>query len=213
MIIYAIYIISTDGRPFFIDRYTKDVNLPEDILLCGLLGTIQLLAGELTNEPGSAEMFQLRDFVFHMQLFGDQFQVVIACSDDQRPTELLENIGYRFIKRYESKIETWNGDQSLFVGFEDTIIELLRGKYKVDISRSLDPKKRLDIMNILGFSKAVQDTALIVIMLEHATIDEMRKFLNRRRKTIENHLIELQEHGYVGVELLGEEMYYYVISN
>ncbi|MFV2013809.1 MAG: hypothetical protein ACC656_00130 [Candidatus Heimdallarchaeota archaeon] len=213
MIIYAVYIISTDGRPMFIERFTKDTNLPDDILLCGLLGTIQLLAEELTSEPGTAEMFQLRGFVFHMQLFGNRFQIVITSSEDQRPVELLETIGYRFIKKYDEKIEKWNGDQTTFRGFSDTIIEVIRGKYKIDMSRSLDPKKRLDTMSILSLPKSVQDTALIVVMLEHATIDEMQKFLSKKAEQIEKHLTELQENGYVGVELLGDEVYYYIINN
>ncbi|MHA2098479.1 MAG: hypothetical protein ACW99A_07315 [Candidatus Kariarchaeaceae archaeon] len=213
MLIYAVYFISTDGRPMLIERFTKDENLPDDILLCGLLGTVQLLAEELTNEPGSAEKFQLKGFVFHLQQFSDKFQVVITSNEDERPAELLDTLGYRFIKKFSDEIENWKGDQSRFLEFGETIIELLRGKYKVDISRSLDPKKRLDTMSILNLPKAVQDTALIVVMLEHATIDEMEKFLNKKSKIIEKHLTELQQMGYIGVELLEDQVYYYVIPD
>ena len=81
------------------------------------------------------------------------------------------------------------------------------------MSRSLDPKKRLDTMSILALPKVLQDTALIVVMLEHATISEMEKFLNKKPNVIEKHLKTLQEDGYIGVELMDDEVYYYIISN
>ncbi len=213
MLVYAVYIISTDGRPLLIERFTKDEDLPSDVLLCGLLATIQLLAEELTNEPGSAEKFQLKGYVFHLKLFSDKFQVVIASNFDETPEDLLENIGYRFFKKYSQEIEDWKGDQDVFLEFGDTIVELLKGKYKIDISRSLDPKKRLDTMSILALPKILQDTALIVLMLEHATILEMEKFLDKKPKTIEKHLKSLQQEGYIGVESMNDEVYYYIISD
>lgn len=213
MLVFAVYIISTDGRPLLIERFTKDEEMPSDVLLCGLLATIQLLSEELTGEPGSAEKFQLKGYIFHLKSFSNKFQVVVASNFDESPDDLLENLGLRFYKKYSQELENWKGDQTKFSDFGGTIIEQLKGKYKIDISRSLDPKKRLDTMNILSLPKSIQDTALIVVMLEHATVSEMEKFLKKKPAQIEKHLKALQQDGYIGVELMEDEIYYYIISN
>lgn len=212
MVLYAVYLITNDGREMMSEIFQSPKNIPNNAILSALLTAFQAMSEDLTKKPGAAEQLNLSGLNYHIQFFGN-FQVVLVTDRDSRPSKVLSTLGWRFFKNYAEVLTTWTGNQSLFDNFRSDIREVVMKHLDVDMTSSLDPTKILDTATIFDMDSNLRPTALAILTLEKASLIEILDEVNIEEELLLTHLEELKEQGYVGVKErvgTGEEMYFTV---
>lgn len=208
MVLYAVYLITNDGREMMSEIFQSPKNIPNNTILSALLTAFQAMSEDLTKSPGSAEQLNLSGLNYHIQFFGN-FQVVLVTDHESRPAKVLSTIGWRFFKNYAEVLNDWKGNQTLFNNFRNDIHEVVKKHLDVDISSSLDPTKILDTATIFNMDPKLRDTALAILTLEQATIAEILDELSMEKEILITHLSELQEQGFIGIkDRKGEDLYF-----
>ena len=145
---------------------------------------------------------------YHIQFFSN-FQVVLVTDHESRPAKVLSTIGWRFFKNYAEVLNNWTGNQNLFNDFREDIHQVVKKHLDVDISSSLDPTKILDTATIFNMETKLRNTALAILTLEQATVAEILDELTLEKDKLLEHLVELQELGFIGIkDHEGEDMYF-----
>jgi len=208
LIVYAVYIITNDGRPLVSEYFQSHANLPNDINLSALLASVQMFSEDITSTKGAAEKFQLRGMTYHLKKFGD-FQIVMVTDGDSSPAKLINNLGWRFMQQYVDEIEDWNGNTGIFLDFHPFIREVVGRESTIDIAGTLDPTKKLTTAVIFKLPKDVQNTALAIVSLESATANQIAEEIDDTLENVKSYLAVLQEEGYLGLkDESGEKVYF-----
>ncbi len=211
MILYAVYIITRDGREIISEIFQTPENVPNAAILSGLLSAFQYMAEDLTRSKSGAEKLNLSGLVYHLRNFGD-FQVVIVTDVDNAPARILDTLGWRFLQSHGERLINWTGNQTLFEPFRETINSVVMRHSSVDITRSLDPTKTLDTAAIFSLPKDIQPIAKALTMLEFATIEELLEEVEIPERDLKTSLADLQKEGYIGVrEKEGKSQYFATI--
>lgn len=211
MILYAVYIITKDGREIMSQIYQSPENVPEAAILGGLLSAFQYMSEDLAKNRGGAEKLNLSGIVYHLRSFGD-FQVVIVTDVDNAPAKILDTLGWRFLQNHGERLINWTGNQTLFEPFREIINSVVMRHSSVDITSSLDPTKTLDTASIFLLPKDVQPVAKALTMLEFATIEELMEEVESPSELVLEKLEILQKNGYVGLrEKEGKRQYFATI--
>ncbi|MHA2031225.1 MAG: hypothetical protein ACW99A_04940 [Candidatus Kariarchaeaceae archaeon] len=210
MVLYAVYLITNDGREMMSEIFQSPKNIPNNAILSALLTAFQAMSEDLTKKPGSAEQLNLRGLNYHIQFFGN-FQVVLVTDGESRPAKVLTTLGWRFYKHYAEVLNAWTGNQKLFENFRDDIHEVVKKHLEVDMSGSLDPTKILDTATIFEMDPNLRPTALALLTLEKATMAEIMDEVDIEVNLLQEHLEELKDQGYIGVrDKEGEDLYFTV---
>lgn len=195
LILYAVYVITIDGREIISEIYQAPENIPNQAILSGLLTAFQYMSEDLTQQKGAAEKLNLSGLIYHLRNYGD-FMVVIVTNADNAPAKILDNIGWRFLQDYGEELDQWKGNQTIFEDFRDIIHNIVH-KY-IDSSRTVDPNKKLDTATIFTLPKEIQSTALAIATLEKATISEVAEEIQGDPSKVEENLLILHKDGYIG---------------
>ncbi|MHA2092620.1 MAG: hypothetical protein ACW98K_17375 [Candidatus Kariarchaeaceae archaeon] len=196
MILYAVYVITNDGREILSEIFQSPENVPNQSILSGLLSAFQSMSDEITKKEGSAEKLSLSGLIYHIRNYGD-FMVVIVTDADSAPAKILDSIGWRFMRQFGEELDRWTGNQTMFEGFRGTISEIV--SKHIDEMRAVDPNKRLDTTAIFELPKELQSTALVIASLEKATSQEIADEVSHDVETVEKYLDLLHMEGYIGV--------------
>ncbi|MFV2014872.1 MAG: hypothetical protein ACC656_05570, partial [Candidatus Heimdallarchaeota archaeon] len=186
MVLYAVYLITNDGREMMSEIFQSPNNIPNNAILSALLTAFQAMSEDLTKKPGSAEQLNLRGLNYHIQFFGN-FQVVLVTDGDSRPSKVLSTLGWRFFKHYAEVLSTWTGNQTLFEDFRNDIHEVVMKHLDVDMTSSLDPTKILDTATIFDMDPNLRPTALAILTLEKATVPEILDEVNIGEEVLKEH--------------------------
>ncbi len=200
MIIYAIYIIKSDGRPLLCEYYQSSKDLPNERLLGGLVIALKGFSSEVLNNDINSIVVE--NLIYHFRSFGS-YNVVLVSDLDFDPSFILEEIGYRFIKTYGELIQVKDVRLDKLLPFKETIKEIFKA-HSYDESKSINPTKILNTADIFNLPTDLQKVALTLLSLGESTIDVLSDECEQDLTSLIPKLKRLQNLGYIG-QLTREE--------
>jgi len=207
MIIYAVYIITTDGRTLLAETFHE--NIPNDILLGGLLTALQNMATEITKSKSEMKTIEIEGLCYHIRSFG-LIRIVLVTNLPRSPEDFLQKLGLRFIKQYGETLIDWDSNLNVFLPFKDTIKEIMKIGTTIDGSKSIIPSKKLSPTEIFSLPHQLQATALAIVSLERGTIQEIANETEEESlQIIKGNLSSLLEKGFIGKTKANEEEIYF----
>ena len=213
MLVYSTFLISLDGRPMVHATFQREDTVPNVVLLAGMLASIQYLSEELSGVRGAAEQFTMRGITYHMKTF-EQFIVVVVTNSRYDFTNLASDIGWSFLSQFGEQIDQWDSTEEYFLPFVASIQRIVKKSGYVDITRSVDPTKRLDTVTIFDLPPSLQQAAMALVTLVKASLEEISEYLEIDEDLITGTLNFLQSEGYVGIiEEKDGQLKYYVITD
>ncbi len=196
MIAYAVYVITDDGRTVLAETFHE--NVPNDILLGGLVTALQAMATEMTKSKSEMKTIEIEGLCYHIRSFG-LIRIVLVTNLPRTPDDILQALGLRFMKQYGEALLDWDSNLNAFLPFKATIQEIMEQRTTVDSSRSIIPSKKLSPSEIFNLPHHLQATALAIIALERATIQEIAQEIEEKSLQLaENNLSSLLDLGFIG---------------
>ena len=206
MIVYAVYIITTDGRTIVAETFHE--NIPNDILLGGLLTALQNMATEITKSKSEMKTIEIEGLCYHIRSFG-LIRIVLVTNLPRSPDDFLQTLGLRFMKQYGETLIDWDSNLDTFMPFKDTIKEIIEHGTTTDGSKSIIPSKKLSPSEIFSLPHHLQATALTIISLERGTIQEIADETDESVQSAESNLSSLLDLGFIGKTKTNEiEIYF-----
>lgn len=204
MIIYAVYIIKKDGVTLLSQHFQSKDELPNDLLLGGLLGAIQTFTAETLGDE--TRTIQVEGLAYHIRSFG--FYTVALVTDlNKEPNDLIQELGLRFMRMYGEEMLSDTGRVDKFYPFKDTIKEII-GK-SVDESGSIRPSKMLNTKEIFELKSELKPVALAMISLGEGTLTEIAKECDINVLELDKLISELQTQGFIGKKKRENEIVYF----
>ena len=141
MIIYAVYIISIDGLPIVSEKFQSAESIPNEVLLAGLFTAIQGVMSEVTHQRASLDSINVDNLSYHFKSFG-KFQLVLVTNLSATPKNILQKLGFRFMKDYGEQLMNNNMNRIEFEPFIQTINEIINEETITDSSKLINPRKK-----------------------------------------------------------------------
>jgi hypothetical protein len=116
------------------------------------------------------------------------------------PEDIIQMVGFRFIKQYGEVLMDWDSNLSIFAPFQDTLREIIQTETSTDDSKSIRPSKKLSTGEIFQLPPRLQKTALAMVSLEQGTIKEISEESGEKKHVVRKNLNSLQEMGFIGKE-------------
>lgn len=198
MIVYAVYIITEDGRTILSENFQSTKGLPDDVLFGGVLTALQAMTAEMTNHRSEMKSVEIEGLSYHIRSFG-LIRVVLVTDAPKTPEDILQVLGLRFIKNYGEVLIQKNFDLNIFDPFRKTIEEIVQ-QLETDVSKSIQPAKKLTTGEVFSLPTELHSTALALISLESGTLNEIAMESGNPVKTTEKNLSALQNKGFIGTK-------------
>ena len=207
MIIYAVYIIKKDGVTILSEHFQSEEELPNNLLLGGLLGAIQTFSKETLGDE--MKTIESEGLAYHIRSFG--FYLIALITDlNKEPDSLIQELGLRFMRMYGEDLLDNSARVDKFYPFKNIIREILGKSY--DETNSIKPSKVLNTKEIFELSSELKPVALALISLGEGTINEIAKESDLDITEAEDRLIILQKKGYIGKKEKNKETLYFCSS-
>ncbi|MFX0182721.1 MAG: hypothetical protein ACFE95_06515 [Candidatus Hodarchaeota archaeon] len=210
MIVYAVYVVTDDGRTILSENFQSTEEIPNEILLGGLLTAIQFMADEMTKQTFEIKSIIAEGISFHIKSFGF-IRIVIATNDPEPPENIINNLGLRFMNRYGDVVSQNDFNLDIFTPFKEIILEILKDTIGFDESKTLKPIKRLDTSEIFKLPHNVHSTALALLALEQATAKAISQESGEEIYHTKKSLKILHEMGYLGKKREKGKIYYFCV--
>jgi hypothetical protein len=210
MIVYAVYIVTDDGRTILSENFQSTEEIPNEILLGGLLTAIQFMADEMTKKTFEIKSIIAEGISYHIKNFGF-FRIVIASNDPEPPENITNNLGLRFMNRFGDVISQIDFNLNVFTPFKEAIHEILKDTIGFDESRAIKPIKRLNTSEIFKLPHDVHSTALTLLALEQATAKAISQESGDKLNYTKKNLRILHEMGYLGKKREKGKTYYFCV--
>lgn len=204
MIIYAVYIIKKDGITLLSEHFQSEDELPNNLLLGGLLGAIQTFSKETLGEE--MKTIESEGLAYHIRSFG-LYLIALITDLNKEPDDLIQELGLRFMKMYGEEMLGNTSRIDRFYPFKNIIREILGKSF--DETNSLKPSKVLNTKEIFELSGELKPVALALISLGEATIDEIANESNLDEIETEQRLTQLQVKGYIGKKERNNQIFYF----
>jgi hypothetical protein len=198
MIVYAVYIITEDGRTILSENFQSTKGLPDDVLFGGVLTALQAMTAEMTNHRSEMKSVEIEGLSYHIRSFG-LIRVVLVTDAPKTPEDILQVLGLRFIKNYGEVLMQKDFDLNIFDPFRKTIEEIVQ-QLETDVSKSIQPAKKLTTGEVFSLPTELHSTALALISLESGTLNEIAMESGNPVKTTEKNLSALQNKGFIGTK-------------
>jgi hypothetical protein len=198
MIVYAVYIITEDGRTILSENFQSTKGLPDDVLFGGVLTALQAMTAEMTNHRSEMKSVEIEGLSYHIRSFG-LIRVVLVTDAPKTPEDILQVLGLRFIKNYGEVLMQTDFDLNIFNPFRITIKEIVQ-QLVTDVSKSIQPAKKLTTGEVFSLPTELHSTALALISLESGTLNEIAMESGNTVKTTEKNLTALQDKGFIGTK-------------
>lgn len=211
MIVYAVYIISKDERTLLTLNFQSIETIPDEQLLGGLFTALQDVTTKVTQSNEELKSIELGGLSYHLRSFG-LIRVVLVSNIPKSPENIIQKLGYRFIKDYGDVLKESYMNSSIFVPFKNFISEVIKNEISHGEPDFPKPTKILDTAAIFSLPHHLQSTALTMVSLKEGTIEEIAQ---DRDETIDDTLSaisSLQEMGYIGIKPRGEKKIYYRVT-
>lgn len=202
MIIDSVYLLLPDGRCIFSKSYKEQKKQQIDPhLLGGLLNAFNIASHQWLKD-GVRKFISEEGFNFIIKDFSS-FLVVISGILDADEEIILEKIGLIFLSKYGDKIEKWQaGNISSLKNFETDLNKILNVSQEtvstIQTSSYIKPDEPyLDSLTIISLPKELQKTALTLLSLKEATVEDISKETNKDKEIELKNVETLVELGYV----------------
>ena len=196
MIIYAVYIIKSDGRPIVSEYFQSEDDLPSETLLAGLVTALKGFSSEvLQNEMNAIEVEGL---AYHIRSFGF-YNVVLVTNLKREPQEIIQDVGFRFMKQYGDDMLDKSIRADKYLPFKQIIKEIV-GYHSVDESSSIKPSKLLSPGEIFDLPVELLQVAIALLAIKEGTAEEIAVESDERINNLSDKLEKLRKLGYIGVK-------------
>lgn len=210
--IESVYLLLNDGRCIFSKSYRNSEIDPH--LLGGLLNAFNIASNQWLKE-GVRKFVSEEGKNFILQDFSS-FLVVIAGNLDQDEEIVLEKIGMRFLSKFGDKIDKWSsGNVGIIKDFEQDLNKILNisdfPKNTTMVNKISNPDEPyLDSLTIISLPKDLQKTALALLTLRNANIEEISRETQRNSQDELRFVDELIQLGYILKKQIGSKVSYYI---
>lgn len=152
---------------------------------------------EMTQADSEMQSIDIEGISYHIRSFGF-FRLVLVTDVPKTPEDIIQMVGFRFIKQYGEVLMDWDSNLSIFTPFHDTIREIIQTGTSIDDSKSIKPSKKLSTGEIFQLPPPLQKTALAMVSLEQGTVAEISKESGQKHYIVRKNLKLLQEMGFIG---------------
>ena len=202
MIVYGVYIITDDGRTILAENFQSTENLPNEVLLGGVLTALQHMASEMTRSHSEMKRVVVEGLTYHIRSYG-LIRVVLITDAPRSPEGVLieamfQQLGMQFIKKYGDILADIDYNLNVFEPFRTTIREIITQDSVSDESGSIQPSKKLTTGEVFSLPHELHSTALALISLESATAEEIAKEIGIDIDLTLKNLLALQNRGFIG---------------
>lgn len=205
MIIYAIYIIKSDGRPLLCECFQSSNEMPNEMLLSGLVTALKGFSHEVLKKDITSIVVE--NLIFHLRSFG-YYTIVLVSDLESDPNSIMEEIGYRFIKSYGEIIQNKDIRIDKLLPFKEIIKEIFI-EHSFDESKSINPTKILSTAEIFDLPNDLQSIALTMLSLGESTINELAHESEQDILLLEPKVKRLQKLGFVGQITRDDETFFF----
>lgn len=205
MIIYAVYIVKKDGVTLLSEHFQSEEELPNNLLLGGLLGAIQTFSKETLGDE--MKTIESEGLAYHIRSFG-LYLIALITDLNKEPDNLIQELGLRFMRMYGEDVLENPSRIDKFYPFKTIIREILGKSY--DETNSLKPSKLLNTKEIFELSGDLKPVALAMLSLGEASIAEIAEESNLKEDETEARLMVLQKEGFVGKKERENKIFYFV---
>lgn len=205
MIIYAVVIIKSNGTPIFTDYFQSTEEIPDSELFGRMIISIKGFINEFLNED--MKTIEMEKLSFSIKSFGF-FSVVFVTDVGNNPFNLINEVGYRFIKEFSTDLIDKNPRITIFKPFKKTLREIL-GTNLFDYDGWIKPSKIFNTIDIYDLPHDLRKVALAIISLTEASLSDLSKEAKIEKKELESKLFRLQQLGYVGKKAGSSETLYF----
>ena len=151
----------------------------------------------MTQADSEMQSIEIEGLSYHIRSFGF-FRLVLVTDVPKTPEDIIQMVGFRFIKQYGEVLMDWDSNLSIFAPFHDTIREIIQTETSTVDSKSIRPSKKLSTVEIFQLPSHLQKTALAMISLEQGTIAEISKESGEKTHTVRKNIATLQKMGFIG---------------
>jgi hypothetical protein len=197
MIIFAVYIVSIKGKILFSENFHSKDEIPNEVLLGGLVNALQGVAMEMSKGNSEMKTIEIEGLSYHFRSFGF-YRVVLVTDVSKRPESVIQTVGLRFMKEFGEEIEEDQFDKLSSDRFRKILFEIIGKDFASDESKLIRPTKKFGTGEIFDLPHKLQSTALALLSLQEGTMDEIAIESGLNRDEIQENLFSLQELGYVG---------------
>lgn len=209
MIIYAVYIIRSDGRPIVSEYFQDEDDLPGETLLAGLVTALKGFSSEvLQNEMNAIEV---EGFAYHIHSFGF-YNVVLVTNLKREPQEIIQDIGFRFMKQYGDDMIDNPIRPDKYLPFKK-IIKQIVSYHSVDETSSIKPSKLLSPGEIFDLPVELQQVAIAVLAIKEGTAEEIAVESEGKINNLIDKLEKLRKLGYIGVKSKENQKLFFCVIN
>ena len=142
-----------------------------------------------------------------MRSFGF-YSVILVTDLTKGPGNIIQELGFRFMKRYGENMLDKATRLDKFSPFKETIREII-GLQSYDESGSIKPSKILNTKDIFELPVDLQPIALAMISIGEGTVSQIAKESEVEINELQQKLIQLQKLGYVGKKTKDESTLFF----
>lgn len=204
MTVYAVYIIKDGGITILSETFLSNVDIPSSLLVGGLLGAMQ----SLSKDALGSEMRSIKTdgIAYHIRSFGS-FQIALITDYSIKPDNIIQEIGFRFIKSYGEDLLGRSTRVDIFEPFKNVLREILSNY--IDNSKSINPSKVLNTSNVFNLPADLKPIALSLLALGEATINDIANDCELDVIDALEKIYQLQQGGFVGQKLIDNQKIYF----
>lgn len=208
MIVYAVFVISNDGRIVLSENFQSFEGISDDVILGRVLTAIQDLTSETIEKDTEISSVEIKGLSFHIRSFG-LFRIVLVTEIPKNPQEIMQVLGFRFINEYGNVLMQTDYNLSIFDQFKETIEEIFPDKKIIDKSKLIKPTVKLSVGEIFNLPTHLQKTALTLISLQKASIEDIVQESGDNFTDAEKNLTSLQNMGFVGQKQINGKILFF----
>jgi hypothetical protein len=197
MIIFAVYIVSVKGKILFSENFHSKEEIPNEVLLGGLVNALQGVAMEMARGNSEMKTIEIEGLSYHFRSFGF-YRVVLVTDVSKRPESVIQTVGLRFMKEFGEEIEEDQFDNLQSDRFQKILYGIIGKDFASDASKLIKPTKKFGTGEIFDLPHKLQSTALALISLQEGTVEEIALECGLNKDATREYLFSLQELGYVG---------------
>ena len=202
-------VITDDGRTILSEQFQSvEGDSKNDILFGGVFTAIQYMTGAMTKSDAEINSIEVEGLSYHTRSFGS-FRIVIITDVPDKPEDIVQIIGLRFLNKFGEVLTQRDFDLNLFEPFKEEIHEIVHEGTVIDESRSIKPSSKLSTAEIFSLPNHLQSIALALVSLEKGTIDEIAQESGEDITKTEENLKSLQNMGFIGVKDVNGRITYF----
>ncbi|UCG03241.1 MAG: hypothetical protein JSW11_04470 [Candidatus Heimdallarchaeota archaeon] len=208
MIVYAVFVISNEGRILLSENFHSLEGITDDVLLGEVITAIQDLSSETKKANTEISSVKIKGLSYHIRSFG-LFRIVLVTGIPKNPEEIMQVLGFRFINEYGNVLLQTDYNLSIFDQFKETIKEFFPDEKIIDKITLIKPRMKLGVGEIFNLPTHLQKTALALISLQQASIDDIIQESGDTLTNVEWNLTSLESMGFIGKKQVNGKIIYF----